>query len=263
MTLQMNCKVLDNSEISPQLYMMLLEAPELAAIAQPGQFVHVRVADTSDPLLRRPISLHGIDKQNGTITLLYQVVGRGTQLLAQWEKGREIDVMGPLGKGFILPEEVENITVVGGGIGAAPLFPLLSLLKQSGKKIKVIFGARNKEALIGLDKIREMGLDTYIATDDGSAGHKGFVTDILIQENKHLKPDYIYACGPEPMLAKVVEIALAAGIPGQVSLEERMGCGVGACLACVCKIKVGDGFNYSKVCNEGPVYDLREVLFHG
>lgn len=264
MSLQTVGKVLGNENIVPQHYLMVVEIPEIAAIAQAGQFVHVRVSDTLDPLLRRPISLHDIDAEKGTITLLYQVVGRGTELLSGFKTGQCVDIMGPLGKGFSIPVGVENVTIVGGGIGVAPLFPLLAKLKQDGKKIKVIFGARNRDALLGLDKVREMGLGTYIATDDGSAGYKGFVTDMLVHENGQLKPDYIYACGPEPMLARVVAIAKEAGIPGQVSMEERMGCGVGACLACVCKIKKdnADGFIHKKVCNEGPVFDLEEVIFH-
>lgn len=264
MTLQVSGQVLANENIAPQHFLMEIEIPQIANRAKPGQFVHIRVSDNSDPLLRRPISLHRIDKEKGSVYLLYQVVGRGTELMSHFVPGQKVDLMGPLGNGFTLPE-AENVTVIGGGIGVAPLFPLLSLLIEAGKKITVIFGARNKDYLLGIELVREMGLDIHTATDDGSVGHHGFVTDIFSQENQKIKPDYVYACGPEPMLAKVTEIAKVAGIPGEVSLEERMGCGVGACLSCVCKIKTvnDNGFKYKKVCQDGPVFNLQEVIFHG
>lgn len=264
MSLHVNGQVISNEKIAPQYFLMQIEVPSIASVAKPGQFVHVRVSETLDPLLRRPISLHAIDADKGTITLLYQVVGRGTEMLSRFAKSQAIDLMGPLGNGFSVPKAAQNITIVGGGIGVAPLFPLLEQLSKEDKKIKVILGARNRSALLGLDKLKATGLEAYLATDDGSIGVKGFVTDILIEENKKLLPDYIFACGPELMLARVAEIAKATNIPGQVSLEERMGCGVGACLSCVCQIKSSEGneIGHKKVCNDGPVFDLREVVFH-
>lgn len=265
MTLQVTGQVLANENVAPQHFLMEIKVPQIAKLAKPGQFVHVRVSDNLDPLLRRPISLYRIDREKGSIYLLYQVVGRGTELMSKYIPGQRVDLMGPLGNGFTLLPDIQTVTVIGGGIGVAPLFPMLAWLKEKGKKVTVIFGARNKEYLIGTELVRKMGLDIRTATDDGSAGHHGFVTDIFIEENIKLKPDYIYACGPEPMLAKVTEIAKNAGIAGEVSLEERMGCGVGACLSCVCKIKTvnDDGFKYKKVCQDGPVFNLQEVIFHG
>lgn len=256
-------KVLSNEKSGPEHFLMKIHAPELARLAKPGQFVHIRVSDVMDPLLRRPISLHEIDGDGGTITLLYQVVGRGTELLSQVPAGAEVDVMGPLGNGFWIPEEVKKAVVVGGGIGIAPMLPLVEELKNKGIEQTVLLGGRNAEYIAGLENFKALGVTVETATDDGSLGRKGFVTDLVEDIIAMDRPDYFFACGPNPMLKQLIKVTEKHGVPGQVSLEERMGCGVGACLACVCKVKVKTdeaGWDYKKVCVDGPVFEASEVI---
>ncbi|MHB9093443.1 MAG: dihydroorotate dehydrogenase electron transfer subunit [Eubacteriales bacterium] len=259
-------EVILNQKVGPEHFLMRVLAPELTKKAKPGQFVHVRCNGVQDPLLRRPISLHGIDYEHGTVSLLYQVVGRGTQLLSEMRVGEEIDIMGPLGKGFSIPDRVEQVLVIGGGIGVAPLFPLVQALKRYNINQTILLGARSVEYLIGTDQLASLGLKVEAATDDGSHGYKGFVTDLMEKHIKLAKPDYFFACGPNPMLKQLVMVADKFGMAGQISLEERMGCGVGACLACVCKTVAGGkdktvDFEYRKVCTEGPVFKANEVIF--
>ena len=257
-----------HERVGPEHYMMRVYAPELTGLAKPGQFVHVRVSNAADPLLRRPISLHGIDYEHGTVSLLYQVVGQGTRLLAEMKIGDEIDIMGPLGRGFLVPGGIENVLVIGGGIGVAPLFPLVQALKHYKVKQTVLLGARTADYIIGSEQLASLGVKLEVATDDGSLGRHGLVTDLAEKHMKLAKPDYFYACGPNPMLKQLLKAADTHGLDGQVSLEERMGCGVGACLACVCKTKTGgnrfaEGFEYKKVCNDGPVFRADEVIIDG
>jgi len=267
-------EVLLNRKVGPEHYMMRVFVPELTRLAKPGQFVHLRCNNVMDPLLRRPISLHGIDYEKGTVSLLYQVVGRGTRLLSEMPVGTEVDIMGPLGKGFDIPDGITNALVIGGGIGVAPLFPLVQALKKYNVEQVVILGARTADFIIGADQIAGLGVKVETATDDGSLGYHGFVTDLAGQRMKLAKPDFFYACGPNAMLKQLLKIARQCGIDGQVSLEERMGCGVGACLACVCKIGdrcqvSGDSelnagnldWEYRKVCTDGPVFGASEVIF--
>ncbi len=257
-------RILKNEEIIPGHRLMLLDAPEVAAGAAPGQFLHLRCSGSTDPLLRRPVSIHRVERDKGLVHMLYRVAGRGTTLLAGKMPGEYLDVLGPLGKGFTLPLPGERVAVVGGGIGAAPLFFLLEEIKPSNQAA-FFLGAAAASQLPPTGVLLSPGLEVHIATDDGSDGYHGTVTALL--EN-HISSstgrfDRIYACGPTPMLRSLVQTACTMGIPGQVSLEERMGCGVGACLSCACKIKdrSGDGFLYKHACTDGPVFDIREVYY--
>lgn len=270
-------EILINQKVGPEHYLMRVQAPEISKLAKPGQFVHVRCNQQMDPLMRRPLSLHGIDHDQGTISLLYQVVGRGTRLMAEMPVGARIDVMGPLGRGFTIPEGVVRVMVIGGGIGAAPLFPLVQALRYHNIRQSVLLGARSADYIIGARQLSALDVKVETATDDGSMGHHGFVTELAELHIKVAKPDYFYACGPHPMLDRLLQITRKYGLNGQVSLEERMGCGVGACLACVCKTRAGGrrpvtgrfeagavgGWEYKKVCTDGPVFDASEVIIDG
>ncbi|WP_418790511.1 dihydroorotate dehydrogenase electron transfer subunit [Phosphitispora sp. TUW77] len=262
-------EVIVNMRVGPEHFLMRVYVPQLTRLAKPGQFVHVRCSRSLDPLLRRPISLHGIDYNKGTISLLYQVAGTGTRLLAEMNPGDEIDVMGPLGKGFTVPDGIKKALVVGGGIGAAPLFPLIQSLKHYGIQQIVLLGARSADFIIGKEQLESLGVPVKIATDDGSLGYKGFITRLAEDVIAAYKPDYFFACGPNPMLRTLLDITAKYALKGQVSLEEYMGCGVGACLACVCKSKAvagsgtadsTEGFEYKKVCTDGPVFNASEVI---
>lgn len=269
MPVQEQAKIMDHQEVTAGFYRMVLECPAIAGEARPGQFVHVLTGakNARDPLLRRPISLHGIDRDNGRITLLYQVVGRGTQALAGKLPGEELDLMGPLGNGFKISAKQTPCVVIAGGIGAAPLLPLLQELREQGRETIMLLGARTKGWVLAQAEIEALGITVKIATDDGSLGHRGLVTELLEQTIAAGTPGEYYACGPEPMLKAVAARMEKAGVPGQVSLEERMGCGVGACLACVCKVKVKSEaesetqWTYKKVCLDGPVFEAGEVVW--
>lgn len=263
-------EVVLNQKVGPEHFLMRVLVPEITKEAKPGQFVHMRCNTVMDPLLRRPVSLHDIDYEGGTIGLLYQVVGRGTQILSEIPVGAEIDIMGPLGKGFAIPDKLQSVLVIGGGIGVAPLFPLVQALNQYKIKQTVLLGARSADYIIGTEQLETLGVGVEVATDDGSKGYKGYVTDLMEKHLSTAKPDYFFACGPKPMLKQVLLVAKKHKIDGQVSLEERMGCGVGACLACVCKINDfsnsvqldnAPGFDYKKVCADGPVFKAGEVIF--
>lgn len=261
-------RILKNEETIPGHRLMIVDAPGISAAAAPGQFLHLRCSDSTDPLLRRPVSIHRVERDKGLTHMLYRVAGRGTTLLAGKMPGEYLDVMGPLGKGFTLPLPGERVAVVGGGIGAAPLFFLVEeLIKECPPNNKVAFllGAASASQLPPAGVLHSPGLEVHTATDDGSAGYHGTVT-ALLESRINSGPegfDRIYACGPAPMLRSLVRMAGSLGIPGQVSLEERMGCGVGACLSCACKIKdrSADGFLYKHACTDGPVFDMREVYY--
>lgn len=243
----------------PGYQLLKLHAPDIAYSAQPGQFLHVRCSDTFDPLLRRPISIHSVDRGKGTVSLLYRVAGRGTARLFDFEM---LDIMGPLGKGFALPPSDSGVLVIGGGIGIAPLFFLLEELSKKGTTVDVFLGASSAEHLLMVKDIKELGHRLQVATDDGSAGYHGPVTG-LCPPDLVCRMDEVFACGPKPMLRALATILEDNNVPGQFSLEERMGCGVGACLACACKTRKSkqEEFSYSHVCVDGPVFYASEVVW--
>ncbi|AGB40879.1 2-polyprenylphenol hydroxylase-like oxidoreductase [Halobacteroides halobius DSM 5150] len=256
-------EIVTQKEISPNHFKMVIRAPKIAKEAQPGQFLHLKwVNDLTgqDPLLRRPISLNSIDQAKGTITIIYRVIGRGTKLLSSLQAGDEIDLMGPLGESFSVSDSASKIAIVGGGMGIAPLLPLVNQLLDLDKQVTLLLGANTKEQLINLAEYQKLDVNLKIATRDGSCGQQGFITDLLTELSKI---DYVYTCGPEIMMEKVQDWAKQEKIVGEASLEERMGCGTGACLSCVCKIKVGskDDWQYQKTCTQGPIFPLGEVIF--
>ena len=249
-------KIITNTEAAKSIYEMDLYVPEIAKMSKPGQFVNLRLTGKLDPLLRRPISLHRIDPEAGTITMLYMVVGEGTTMMSEMEPGETIDVLGPLGNGWNLDMSGENAVVIGGGIGIAPLYPLIKSLKESGKNVELIMGAKNADYLTDPSIYENLGATVTVTTDDGTAGTKGFVTTALKNSIRAGKCDHIYACGPKPMLRFVEQIALDHNIPGQVSTESHMGCGLGICLLCPSKMKDG---GYKRTCTDGPVFMIGEL----
>ncbi|MGI6686083.1 MAG: dihydroorotate dehydrogenase electron transfer subunit [Bacillota bacterium] len=258
-------RILSNESVGPDFYYMEIEAPEVAKEAVPGQFIHIKVNEGLDPLLRRPMSLHEIDREKGLIGILYQVRGKGTKILSKRKPDTEIDIMGPLGKGFTIDFPGGHGVIVGGGIGIAPLYPLVKELKKLGKEVTVILGARFAKILLREENFISLGYPVLITTDDGSRGKKGTVAELLAEFVQKHKVDFIYACGREPMLKQVEDICQNSKIKGEISLEAYMGCGVGACLSCSCERKnLTDltGKRYAKVCTDGPVFPLGEVKLH-
>ena len=229
--------------------------PEIAELASPGQFAQLLAPGY---FLRRPISICGIDKTAGTIRMVFEVRGEGTEALSRLNVGDNIDIMAPLGHGFT---KIEGKAVcVGGGIGVPPMLGIASLY---GSDAAVITGFRNAAAVILQEDFKSAGCETILCTDDGSAGIHGFVTTALEEYLQSKKADIIYACGPTPMLRAVASTAEKYGVRCEVSLEQRMACGVGACLGCACKIMRVGREQFLHVCKDGPVFDAKEVRFDG
>ncbi len=236
---------------------IVLDAPGIARSARPGQFVMLRVSGTRDPLLARPFGIAAASK--GTIELYYRVVGRGTAMLAAVESGQCLAVQGPLGNGFSLPQKGVTPVLVAGGSGFPPLLALASRLRAPAQ---VFLGSRDCDCLppAGVMKIFKQHAErVFIATDDGSHGAKGLVTEPLerfLASSKEVRKIVVYACGPRGMLAAVSKVAASRGVVCYVSLEERMACGLGACMGC--SVPVAGG-GYRRACKEGPVFDSRDI----
>ena len=234
---------------------LLLQCDEPLEEIKAGQFVQVRVDDAQHTYLRRPISIHDVDYQNRTITLLVQRVGEGTNKMSDTEIGDTLNIIYPLGNGFTIPENNEgNVMLVGGGIGIAPLYYLGKMLKEKGIEPQFLLGGRSKSDLIMLEEFESVG-KVYITTNDGSLGEPGFVTQHSIWKEKQF--DMIYTCGPKPMMMAVTKIARENNIDCEVSLENLMACGLGACLCCVENTIEGNVC----VCKEGPVMNINKLLW--
>lgn len=250
------CTVISQECIGKDIYSMWLQTKTIAGNAKPGQFVSVYTHDGSK-LLPRPISLCEIDKEKGALRLVYRVTGRntGTESFSRFQAGEEVEVLGPLGNGFPLEEAAgKRVFLMGGGIGVPPM---LETMKQLDAQKTAILGYRDE--LFLNEEFAKNG-QVYVATEDGSAGTKGNVMD-AIRENK-LETDVIFACGPKPMLRAIKAYAVEHNIACWISMEERMACGVGACLACVCKSKDVDSHSHvhnKRVCKDGPVFLSTEV----
>lgn len=248
--------VVRKTACAKQTFDFIIHCPDIAKTAQAGQFVHVK-ADSFT--LRRPISICQIDAVKGTIRLVMEVRGDGTARIAQTPEGGLLDVMGPLGHGFRLLDSAETAVVVGGGIGVPPM---LETAAHYGKNVTAILGFRSASAAILEEDFQRAGCQVVLCTDDGTKGKKGFVTQALKERLEQSKPSIIYACGPLLMLKGVAALAKEYKIRCQVSMEERMGCGIGACLVCACKTRRPNGEEgFSHVCKKGPVFEAEEVVF--
>lgn len=247
-------QVVKHSIIVGDVWELVVAAPEIASITQPGQFVHIRLTDTIDPLLRRPFSIADCDAAKGTLSLIYRVVGRGTALMTKLQPGDTLSCMGPLGNGFAVTSE--RPLLVGGGMGLAPL--LLLARAFCSRPATILMGGRNEQELFWPKLYSGVCKNIHITSDDGSVGHRGFTIDLLPELLKQNKFDVIYACGPHAMLTGVAEAAAQYGVPCQVSLEDYMACGVGACLSCTCASTSG---KRHKVCTDGPVFWAQEVVW--
>jgi dihydroorotate dehydrogenase electron transfer subunit len=246
--------ITEKKAIAKGIFDLTVSCPEVAELAKPGQFAQV-AADGF--FLRRPISICDIDREQGTIRIVFEVRGKGTDKIAELNRGDLIDIIAPLGNGFTVLSGKKAVCV-GGGIGTPPM---LGIAKQYGENAQVISGFRTAAISILQEDFAAAGCKATLCTDDGTAGIHGFVTEPLKARLESDKPDIIYACGPAPMLKNIVKLAKEYGVKTEVSLEQRMACGVGACLVCVCKT-VKDGEQYlSHVCKDGPVFDGEEVDF--
>ena len=237
-------KILTNEALTSSVYRMTLEG-DTSAITAPGQFVNIRL---EGKFLRRPISV--CDWEAGKLTLVYKVVGHGTAQMAAKTPGEALDILTGLGNGYDLTLTGENPVLVGGGVGVPPMYGLAKLLRALGKPVQVILGFNTKEEIFYEEEFKALGCTVYVTTVDGSYGIPGFVTDAL----KNLSYSHFCACGPEPMLKALYK---ASTTSGQMSFEERMGCGFGACMGCSCKTLTGN----KRICKEGPVMKKEEILW--
>lgn len=237
-------KVLSNSEIAPDVFRMELSG-DTSALKTPGQFINFKIEGL---YLRRPISV--CDCGDGKITVIYKVVGTGTEIMSKALKGDTFDILVGLGNGFDIKKSGEKPVLIGGGVGIPPLYRLCKELVASGKKVSVILGFNTKSEIFYEKEFSELGADVTVTTADGSYGVKGFVTAALEDTDY----DYFYTCGPEPMFRSIEGIAQTSG---QYSFEERMGCGFGACMGCSCKTKYGS----KRICKDGPVLVREEIIW--
>ncbi len=265
--------VLHNDEVARQCFRLVLSGPMDDFHIRPGQFVMLKISKGHDPLLRRPFAAFRFGK-NGDVFLeiYYQVVGRGTRLMAQIVPGTSLEVLGPLGNGFTKPPVLHDALVIAGGMGIVPLRGLIHHLSvDSSVHLSVFLGAQSAENLLFRDELRRMGISIYLSTEDGTLGHHGLVTELFQQflekdSRNDLRATHCFACGPWPMLSATARILAKARIPCQVSLESRMACGFGACLGCVVEKKPKQRHQdspqeYTRICFEGPVFDAQEIAW--
>ncbi len=251
--------VKENNEIAKLIFRMELacEDADLEHFV-PGQFANLEIPGHKELLLKRPISICAVDVKNSSVTLVYQIKGKGTEALAGLEKGAAIETILPIGRGFNLKSGDKNVFLVGGGVGIAPLLSVTQ--KWTDKNYEAFLGYRGAEYEYCLDDFESVCRGAHVSTDDGTLGEMCLVTDILRRRLKDASPDMILACGPNPMLKALKDILEPTGIPAQVSMEQRMCCGFGACSVCACGVDHGNGLEYKKVCVEGPVFNLYEVV---
>lgn len=251
----------ENVQLAERTFRIRLQVPEIAAAIRPGQFVMLKLPSLGDPLLGRPFALY--DVVDDAIDVVYLVVGKMTALLAEVRAGESVEIWGPLGNGFSSVVNSNHMTLVAGGIGQTPFLAYArQLLGQRGyggdkaerrvERVSLYYGVRNQSFVAGLRDFQDAGVAVHLASDDGSVGHSGYVTDLLSME----KPAGPWiGCGPELMLRTLAKLACACETPCYVSLETPMACGFGVCFSCVTKIKTADGWDYKRVCVDGPVFD--------
>ena len=237
-------EIRSNEALTESVWRMVLVG-DTQYLTAPGQFVNIAIEGC---YLRRPISV--CDYDNESITLIYKVVGRGTEIMSRMQPGEKLDVLTGLGNGFSTAATTESPVLVGGGVGVPPLYNLAKKLQAAGKKVQVVLGFNRAEEIFYAEEFRALGVDVHVATADGSVGVKGFVTDAM----KQISFDYVYTCGPLPMLKAIYA---ATECDGEYSFEERMGCGFGACMGCSCQTTKGS----KRICKEGPVLKRDEIIF--
>ncbi len=256
---QQDVEVVKNVKVSTDHYHLALrDDGRLSGEAKPGQFVNLSIPRREDLLLRRPFSIAVMRPEESMLEIVYHVVGKGTRAMAGLKPGDRVDLMGPLGKGFTIPER-ENCLLLGGGCGVAPLWGLAEELQRKENRLVALLGFQSADRVLGEEVFKRCGAEVFVTTDDGSYGLKGFASAHL--EKVMNRPlDRVYVCGPIGMLKAIFPAIKKARIKGEVSLEERMGCGYGVCLSCVVDVRKGGALEKQRVCTEGPVFDIDEVV---
>jgi len=249
-----NAQVVDNEQIMPATHVLTLQDARAARSAAPGQFLHIRCGDDNDPLVRRPMSIYRTE--DDTLQLMIRNVGEGSSRLVRAEPGDQLDCLGPLGHGFRLDQRATNLLMVGGGYGVAPLVGLAERAIAKGMTVAVAVGASTSD-LVFPTRLLPPEVEYLVATDDGTAGHAGYVTDLVPSRLEWA--DVVYACGPLAMMSALSRIMRerAPRKRGQVAMEERMGCAMGVCLGCCVETNRGP----ERVCTEGPVFDIHRIIW--
>jgi dihydroorotate dehydrogenase electron transfer subunit len=270
---QTNAGVLENVRLARDTYRIRLHAPELARTIRPGQFVMLRLPGHSDPLLGRPFALYDtfLDSSGNPsgLDVVYLVVGKLTGLLAAVRSGEEVVVWGPLGNGFPEPADGGHVALVAGGIGQTPFLAHVRELlgargyggrtpQRAAQRVSLYYGVRTADLAAGVADFEAAGADVRLASDDGSVGYRGFVTQLLERDGP---PTHLFGCGPEPMLRALAGLAQRWAVPCHLSLETPMACGVGICFSCVTKVRTADGWDYKRVCIDGPVFDAADLAW--
>lgn len=262
-----NVTITQNSVLTGDFRILSLNSKRIAPQVRPGQFIHLRVSGRNEIVLRRPFSVFKAGRPG--LTILYKIIGKGTEILSELRRGDRVSIIGPLGNGFPMPALDVYPLFVAGGYGSAALYLLAKGIKQKG----ILFiGGKTKKDILCLADFKRIGWKTVVATEDGSTGQKGLVTDVLIKwmgisekvGRGWTEPSdqMLYACGPMGMLKVVSDIAIKSGLKAWLSLDRHMGCGVGACLACVQKVKTGNnGWQWARICTEGPVFECRQIVW--
>jgi dihydroorotate dehydrogenase electron transfer subunit len=269
MKFQTDALILSHTQLNDLEYEILMECPEIAREARPGQFIQILYDQTYNPYTRRPFSVYKTDPEKGLLSIVYLARGVFTNGLRDKHAGHKLSLVGPLGNSFE-PEDTSGIThiLVAGGVGAPPLYFLAHQMLKTGNfagSISVINGARTRNLLVAVNEFSELGVDLHFTTDDGSLGARGIVTDTLREliEQKNGRVS-VYTCGPTPMLRAVSYVCLEKKVPCQVSVETMMPCGLGVCMGCVVKIRdteSEDGFVYKRSCQDGPVFHAEDILW--
>jgi dihydroorotate dehydrogenase electron transfer subunit len=261
-----NACVTDNVEVTRDYYLITLSPLKKIQIPDPGNFFMLSIDNGYDPLLKRPFSVHRCMGNN--FQILYRVVGKGTSLLSNKKPGDVIEVIGPLGNAFPVRKGIKNIILVAGGLGIAPIFALAEhlispnpALKKRGAKLQLFYGARTKDELLCKNELASIGIDTIVSTDDGSVGYKGNIVNVLkrhlARHSSLVTRHSLFACGPEPMLTSLSQLAAKHNLKGFIALEQNMACGLGTCLGCTVLTKAG----YKRVCKEGPVFPIGDIVW--
>jgi dihydroorotate dehydrogenase electron transfer subunit len=268
--MQRTATVIENVRIAERTFRVRIDAPDIAATIRPGQFVMLRLPDTSDPLLGRPFALYDTIIEHGHpvgIDIVYLVIGKMTSLLAKVKPGAALEIWGPLGNGFFDLGQVDQATFVAGGIGQTPFLAYArDLLGDRGyggrprpstaKSVALYYGVRTANLAAGVEDFQRSGVGVHLSSDDGSVGYHGFVTQLLARDNP---PGPWIGCGPEPMLHALMKLADERRVTCHVSLETPMACGFGVCFSCVTRVNTPDGWDYKRVCVDGPVFDARQL----
>jgi dihydroorotate dehydrogenase electron transfer subunit len=265
--------VIENVSLATRTFRLRLHAPELARAIRPGQFLMIRLPDRTDPLLGRPFALYDtvLDAQGQAVAIdvVYLVVGKLTGLLAGLRSGDQVEVWGPLGNGFPVREDMEHVALVAGGIGQTPFLAHVRQLlgqraygrepaRRTARRVSLYYGVRTADLAAGVADFWAAGAAVHLASDDGSLGFHGVVTGLL---ETHPPPQHLVGCGPEPMMKALAALARRWGVPCHLSLETPMACGVGICFSCVTRVRTADGWDYRRVCVEGPVFDAASLVW--